>query len=140
MANKLPHYTYAIGRRKKSTAAVKLFTASPAIVAKFTSTVNKIPAVKYFPLSVYQQIFNTPFVVTDTVKKHYFQVKLSGGGKKGQVQALALALSRALQIEDSSLRPALKKAGLLTVDSRRKQRRMVGTGGKARRQKQSPKR
>ncbi len=58
----------------------------------------------------------------------------------GQLKALALAISRALLKIDPDFRSDLRQAGLLTVDSRRRQRRMVGTGGKARRQKQSPKR
>jgi small subunit ribosomal protein S9 len=51
-----------------------------------------------------------------------------------------LAISRALKIINELFKPALREAGLLTVDSRVRERRMVGTGGKARRQKQSPKR
>jgi small subunit ribosomal protein S9 len=63
-----------------------------------------------------------------------------GGGQKSQLDALILSLARALIKSNLKFRPVLKKAGLLTRDARERQRRMVGTGGKSRRVKQSPKR
>lgn len=66
---------------------------------------------------------------------------VQGGGKKGQLGAIIHGLARAIEKTDKeTLRPILKKAGLLTRDSRTRERRKVGTGGKARRVKQSPKR
>ena len=127
-------YTYAIGRRKAAVATVKLFAG------KGDSTVNKIPADKYFPGKTAQIAYDRPFLVTDTVAKYYFQSKIIGGGKAGQVEALSLALCRALVKINESFKAIIKPTGLLTVDSRVKERRMVGTGGKSRRQKQSPKR
>ena len=127
-------YTYAIGRRKAAIATVKLFAG------KGDCVVNKMPADKYFPGKTAQIAYNRPFVVTDTVGKYYFQTKLIGGGKAGQVEALGLALCRALVKINEAFKPIIKPTGLLTVDSRVKERRMVGTGGKSRRQKQSPKR
>ncbi|MFA7676000.1 MAG: 30S ribosomal protein S9 [Candidatus Shapirobacteria bacterium] len=127
-------YTYAIGRRKAAIATVKLF------FGKGESTVNKIPADKYFPGKTAQIAYNRPFVITETFGKYYYQTKIIGGGKAGQVEALQLALARALVKIDENFKPVLKPSGLLTVDSRVKERRMVGTGGKSRRQKQSPKR
>ena len=67
-------------------------------------------------------------------------LKIIGGGKTGQLSALTLALSRALVKSNPDFTSPLAKATLLTVDARVRERRMVGTGGKARRQKQSPKR
>jgi len=127
-------YTYAVGRRKAAIATVKLFAG------KGDSTVNKIASEKYFPGKTAQIAYNRPFVVTDTLGKYYFQTKIVGGGFAGQVEALGLAISRALIKINESFKPILKPTGLLTVDSRVKERRMVGTGGKSRRQKQSPKR
>jgi small subunit ribosomal protein S9 len=127
-------YTYAIGRRKAAIATVKLFSG------KGDSTVNKIPADKYFPGKTAQIAYDRPFLVTDTVAKYHFQTKITGGGKAGQVEALSLALCRALVKINESFKAIIKPTGLLTVDSRVKERRMVGTGGKSRRQKQSPKR
>jgi len=127
-------YTYAIGRRKAAVATVKLF------FGKGETTANKIAIEKYFPSKTSKIIYDRPFIVTDTLGKYYFQTKLTGGGKGGQVEALSLALCRALVKINEDYKPIIKPTGLLTVDSRVRERRMVGTGGKARRQKQSPKR
>lgn len=127
-------YTYAIGRRKAAVATVKLFAG------KGESTINSISIEKYFPSKTAKIAYDRPFLITETTSKYYFQAKITGGGKAGQVEALQLALARALIKIDESFKPILKPSGLLTVDSRVKERRMVGTGGKSRRKKQSPKR
>lgn len=127
-------YTRTLGRRKSAVATIKLFAG------KGESVVNKIDLVKYFPTKTEKIIYEKPFEITKTLGKYYFVAKIIGGGKTGQVQALSLAISRALIKINESLKPELRAAGLLTVDSRVKERRMVGTGGKSRRQKQSPKR
>lgn len=127
-------YTYAIGRRKAAVATVKLFAG------KGESTVNKMSAEKYFPGKTAQIAYERPFAVTETSGKYHFQAKLVGGGKAGQVEALSLSICRALVKINESFKAVIKPTGLLTVDSRVKERRMVGTGGKSRRQKQSPKR
>jgi len=127
-------YTYAIGRRKAAVATVKLFSG------KGESTINKIAIEKYFPSKTSKIAYDRPFLITDTVGKYYFEARLIGGGKGGQVEALSLALCRALIKINEAFKPIIKPTGLLTVDSRVKERRMVGTGGKSRRQKQSPKR
>jgi len=127
-------YTYALGRRKAAIATVKLFAG------KGESTINSIAIEKYFPSKTAKIAYDRPFLITDTVGKYYFQARLIGGGKGGQVEALSLALCRALVKINEAFKPIIKPTGLLTVDSRVKERRMVGTGGKSRRQKQSPKR
>jgi small subunit ribosomal protein S9 len=126
--------TTSIGRRKAAVATVKLFSG------KSESTVNKLSADKYFPGKTAQIAYDRPFVTTDTMGKYHFIAKITGGGKAGQVEALSLALCRALVKINESFKAIIKPTGLLTVDSRVKERRMVGTGGKSRRQKQSPKR
>jgi small subunit ribosomal protein S9 len=127
-------YTYAVGRRKSAVATVKVFSG------KGDSLVNKIAIDKYFPGATDKINYEKPFVVTQTLGKYHFEAKITGGGKQGQAEALMLAVARALKTINEGLKPALHEAGLLTVDSRVRERRMVGTGGKARRQKQSPKR
>lgn len=127
-------YTNAIGRRKSAIASVKLFSG------KAGSMVNGIALEKYFPGSNFEIRYQKPFVVTETSGKYYYSAKVSGGGKSGQIDALVLSIARALKKIDASFGGALRAAGLVTVDSRVRQRRNVGTGGKARRQKQSPKR
>ena len=126
------NYFYAVGRRKSSVATVKLFLSEGA------NTVNGRPVDKYFGQSTLQLDLARPF--SGLKSKHSFTAKLSGGGINGQKEALILALSRAVQKTDPALTSVLRGAGPLTVDSRVRQKRMVGTGGKARRQKQSPKR
>jgi len=127
-------YTRSIGRRKSAVASVKLFSG------KGESTVNTLALEKYFPTKTEKIVFDKPFEITKTMGKYHFQAKIVGGGKTGQVQALCLAISRSLIKINEAFKPELRLAGLLTVDSRVKERRMVGTGGKSRRQKQSPKR
>ncbi|MFA7301287.1 MAG: 30S ribosomal protein S9 [Candidatus Shapirobacteria bacterium] len=125
-------YTSAIGRRKSAIATIKLFSG------KEVSTVNKKNIDLYFPTTY--TFLNKPFEETKTTGKYYFESKIVGGGKEGQREALTLAIARALQKIDADFTLVLRLAGLLTVDSRIRERRMVGTGGKARRKKQSPKR
>jgi len=128
-------YTYAVGRRKSSVATVKLYSG------KGSNTVNTKPVNQYFAEGHADIRYLKPFKLTGTDGKFYFTAKIIGGGKAGQLESLVLALSRALKTSDEAAhKPALRAAGLLTVDSRVRQRRMVGTGGKARRKKQSPKR
>jgi len=129
------NYTYAVGRRRAAVATVKLFSG------KSDNTVNGDKVDKYFPGEHNQVLVNKPFTVTETVGKFNYQAKIIGGGKNGQLEALTLAISRALKkLDEVAYKSLLRNANLLTVDSRVRQRRMVGTGGKARRQKQSPKR
>ena len=125
-------YVYALGRRKAAVATVKLFKG------KGESNINTRSLNKYFPLTFSR--LDLPFVVTETQNKYYFNAKIVGGGKTGQLAALILAISRALKKSNIDFTTVLAQAGLLTVDARVRERRMVGTGGKARRQKQSPKR
>lgn len=134
MAKKL-NYIYAVGRRKTSAARVRLFKG------KGENTVNGMAIDKYFPGILNKSVWSKPFGLTETSDTYYASIKVVGGGKDGQVKACAHGLARALaKAKEDEFRPILKKAGLLTRDSRERERRMVGTGGKARRQKQSPKR
>lgn len=127
-------YLFAVGRRRESTASLKLFKG------KENSVINTLDATVYFSDVVSQKILFRPLALFDLLEKHYFSARVSGGGKRGQLGALRLALARAVNQLGDSYRPILKKEKLLTVDSRVRERRMIGTGGKARRQKQSPKR
>lgn len=127
--------TYSVGRRKTATARIRLFKG------KAVSMINGIPMDVYFPGSVFQDLRLKPFKVVDVLDKYYVTVRVVGGGKKGQLDAVVHGISRALAKENKQdFRKPLKDAGLLTRDSRVRERRKVGTGGKARRKKQSPKR
>jgi small subunit ribosomal protein S9 len=135
MKTKKVDYIYGVGRRKESSARVRLFRG------KGENTVNKVPAEKYFEGAVALKMLAKPFGVTETSDKYYFSGRVTGGGKEGQLAAIILGLSRALvKVSPEKNRIVLRKASLLTRDSRVRERRMVGMGGKARRKKQSPKR
>ena len=127
-------YTRSLGRRKSAVATIKLFSG------KGDSTVNGLSLEKYFPTKTEKIVYDKPFEITKTIGKYHFQAKIVCGRKTGQVQALSLAISRCLIKINDTFKSDLRTNGLLTVDSRVKERRMVGTGGKSRRQKQSPKR
>lgn len=131
---KKQNFTYAVGKRKTSSARVRLYRG------KGDNLVNGLPFEKYFPGVIAQSVWSKPFGLTETSNKFYVTVHVAGGGKESQVEAVAHGISRALVVVKQEFKPILKKAGLLTRDSRKRERRKVGTGGRARRQKQSPKR
>lgn len=141
-------YTYAVGRVKEAVARVRLYSHvkeglvwDGQEVNKDQMLVNGKPIEHYFGGPIAKALYMKPFTLTKTEGKYAVTVKVEGGGKNGQLDALIQGVSRALSaIDTTKFRPALKKAGLLTRDARVRQRRMVGTGGKARRKKQSPKR
>ncbi len=128
-------YIYAVGRRKTATARVRLF------LKEGDKLVNGQPVGQYFPGEINRTLYLQPLVLTKTDGKFSFSAKVEGSGKHAQLEALVHGLSRALVLHDSeNHRPILKPHGFLTRDARKRERRKVGTGGKARRQKQSPKR
>ena len=120
------NYIYALGRRKTSSARVRLFKGSGDNMVNGKKTTDLVLV--------------RPLKIVDVEQKLHFTAKVSGGGVEGQKEAVVHGLSRALVKYDEKFKEQLKRAGLLTRDSRERQRRMVGTGGKARRKKQSPKR
>ncbi len=127
-------FTYAVGRRKRSTIRIRLFAG------KGQSLVNDKPVGEYFK-DVSEVSFLKPFAVTGLEGKYYVTAKVVGGGTTGQLGAFLHGVSRALaQVKDGEYRKALKTAGLLTRDSREKERRKPGLAQSARTKKQSPKR
>ncbi|PIS17987.1 30S ribosomal protein S9 [Candidatus Collierbacteria bacterium CG17_big_fil_post_rev_8_21_14_2_50_45_7] len=142
MAKSNPTYTYAVGRRKTANARVRIYkTPSVPGMDKAQLSVNGKNAEVYFPGETAKASYRKPFVVTGTLTKMSASVVVEGSGKMGQLDATVHGIARALAVLDrDAYRSLLKSAGLLTRDARKRQRRMVGTGGKARRAKQSPKR
>lgn len=135
--NKVIYYR-ATGSRKTSTAVIKLIKGKqsdqPIIV-------NGVSIDEYWPGESLRQIWQEPFRTTNTLNRFTGSAKVNGSGKIGQLGAFVLAASRALiKIDPEDLRPILKKRGLLTRDSRQKERRKPGLAQKARARKQSPKR
>ncbi len=141
-AVKSSKYTYAVGRRKTANARVRIYeTPSVPGMDGVQLTVNGKPAEVYFPGETAKAAYRKPFYLTETLTKLSASVVVLGSGKMGQLDAVVHGLSRALAtLNREAYRATLKAAGLLTRDPRTRQRRMVGTGGKARRAKQSPKR
>jgi len=124
-----------LGSRKRATARVWLYRGKGDIL------INDQKVKAYFPGEINEIKLNVPFVLTETEGKFYATIKVSGGGPAGQLGAAVHGLSRALaEVEEKKYRPILKKAGLLTRDSREKERRKPGQAGKARAKRQSPKR
>lgn len=141
-------YAYAVGRGKEAVARVRIYSHvkdgsvwNDKQISKEQILVNGMEIEHYFSGPSAKAMYMRPFEVTETVGKYAVTVKVAGGGKNGQLDAMIQAVARALSILSApKFRPALKQNGFLTRDARVRQRRKVGTGGKARRKKQSPKR
>ena len=111
---------YGTGRRKTSVARVRLIPGDGKIV------INGREFEEYFALPSLQLIIKQPLVLTDLFGKYDVLVNVAGGGVSGQAGAVRHGISRArLEVEGEN-RPVLKKAGLLTRDSREKERRKYG--------------
>ena len=124
---------YATGRRKTSAARVFLKPGSGQI------TVNGKTLDLYMPTPVARMTVILPFQITDTKNQYDARVTVVGGGVTGQSEAIRHGVSRALILVKPELRATLKKAGLLTRDSRMVERKKYGKHG-ARRSTQFSKR
>ena len=134
MKKETKKYVYAIGRRKRSTARIRLFAGKGQII------VNDKPADEYFK-DVPKGVYLKPLVIADLEGKYFATARILGGGTTGQLGAFIHGLSRALiKVEDEKYKKVLKSAGLFTRDSREKERRKFGLAQAARARKQSPKR
>ena len=129
------NYIFKHGRRKQAVARIRLFKSHGETL------VNGQAIDKYFPGMVDKKLLALPFEATNSVDKYHATIKVSGSGKVSQLKAVVHGLAHALvELNTEKFRLPLKKAGLLTRDPRKKQRRKMGIGGKSRRKKQSPKR
>jgi small subunit ribosomal protein S9 len=100
------------GRRKESVARVRFHDGSGQV------TLNGKPLEAYFPTMATRMRVMEPLNITQTQGRYDIDATLDGGGTTGQADALRLGIARALVELDPDLRPALKKAGMLTRDSR----------------------
>lgn len=114
------NYFYGTGRRKTSVAQVRLMPGEGAIV------VNGTPYEERFPRLEHRQTILRPLLVTDNIGKYNIMVKVAGGGISGQGGAISHGIARALVRADENFKPVLRKSGLLTRDSRVKERKKVG--------------
>ena len=127
-------YFYALGRRKSSTARVRLMSGKGAI------TINGKSAEEYFADSKYLLAkLQQPFAVLDLTGKFDVTVVVSGGGHIGQTEAIRLDIAKALVVLNEDYKSTLKRAELLGRDSREKERKKFGLKG-ARKQRQFTKR
>jgi small subunit ribosomal protein S9 len=130
---KISNATYATGKRKDSVARVYI------ALGKGQMVINGKPMAEYFKRKVLQLIVNQPFVVANVDGRYDVRAHVTGGGLSGQAGAVKHGIAKALQLTDETLRPALKKAGFLTRDSRVVERKHFGRH-KARRSTQFSKR
>lgn len=124
---------YSTGRRKTSTARVFMRKGSGGI------TVNRLPLDKYFGRETSRMIVRQPLETTNMTGSFDINVTVKGGGMSGQAGAIRHGITRALMEYDSELRPTLRRAGFVTRDARKVERKKVGLH-KARRAPQFSKR
>ena len=110
----------ALGRRKAAVARVYLSDGKGKI------TVNGRDYKEYFGAETLQYVVTQPLVLLNAADKYDISVNLTGGGVKGQAEALRLGITRALVMIDSECKPALKVEGFLTRDPREVERKKPG--------------
>lgn len=132
---KTPHYYYALGRRKRATARVRVQKGTGAIV------INAKTAAEYFADSkALLMELNKPFTVLEIPTTDYdISVVVSGSGHASQVDAISLGISKALTEMNGDYKATLKRADLLSRDPRERERKKFGLKG-ARKQRQFTKR
>ncbi len=127
-------YTYGLGRRKSATATARLYSGKGEL------TINGKPALDYLSGNkTYLAEITDPLALAGKQKEYDITVVVKGGGLAGQVDAIKLAISKALTVEAPDLRPVLKKAGMMKRDPREKERKKYGLRS-ARRREQFSKR
>ena len=127
-------YFYALGRRKSSTARVRIMNGKGVV------TINDKSAEDYFSGSkTLLSELQKPFALLDQINKFDVSAKVSGGGHNGQAEAIRLGIARALATMNGDLKGTLKRADMLGRDPREKERKNFGLKG-ARKQRQFTKR
>lgn len=127
-------YFYALGRRKASTARVRLQGGKGNIV------INDKPAEEYFAgSSLLMRELTAPFRLIEQEGKYDVSVRVTGGGHAGQADAIRLGIAKALALMNEDLKATLKRADLLSRDPRERERKKFGLKG-ARKQRQFTKR
>lgn len=127
------NYNYGTGRRKSAVARVFLKPGKGSIV------VNGKPIDEFFSRETGRMVVRQPLVLTNNLERFDILVNVIGGGESGQAGAVRHGITRALIDYDATLKPELKRAGLVTRDAREVERKKVGLH-KARKRKQFSKR
>ncbi len=112
--------TQTTGRRKEAVARVRIKPGNGTV------RINDRPIEDYFPAATHRMIVTEPLRITTTIDVYDVDATIAGGGISGQAGALRLGIARALIELDPESRGALKKAGLLTRDSRAKESKKYG--------------
>jgi small subunit ribosomal protein S9 len=115
---------YGTGRRKTSIARVYMRPGNGSVKLIVESRSRVFD--DYFPLKTHKLAIYKPLTVTNTINNFDFHIHVQGGGVSAQADAIRMGIARALLEFNSELRPMLKKAKLLTRDSREKERRKYG--------------
>lgn len=127
-------YAYGLGRRKAATARARLYKG------KGNLTINDKPAAEYLDgNSTLLAEVTDPLALVNKQKDFDVTIRVKGGGISGQVDAIKLAIAKALTVEHNDLRSTLKKAEFLKRDPREKERKKYGLR-KARKKEQYSKR
>lgn len=127
-------YFYGLGRRKSATARARLYKGKGEI------TINGKPALEYLSNNKnYLAEITDPLALVEKQNSYDITIRVAGGGLAGQVDAIKLAIAKAIETETADLRPMLKKAGFLKRDPREKERKKYGLRS-ARRKEQFSKR
>jgi len=134
MSEETKTYSYGLGRRKTSTAQVRIFAGGTGKV-----TVNNKDVKEYLPVFENQMRAVAPLKEAGLLSTVDVTVHVSGGGITGQADAIRMGIARALLISNEGLRSTLKKLGFLMRDARKKERKKPGLR-KARRAPQWSKR
>lgn len=113
-------YERGTGRRKCAIAQVKLSKGSGEIIINGKSYKERFATVDH------RNLVEKPFIITETMGKYNAEIKVTGGGMTGQATAIRHGISRALVKANEAFKPLLRKAGLLTRDSRVKERKKYG--------------
>lgn len=124
---------YGTGRRKTSVARVRLLPGNGSFI------INGKDIEEYFGYETLKELAKSPLQLTETLGNFDVKVNVKGGGFTGQAGAIRHGVARALLEADEELKPVLKRAGFLTRDSRKKERKKPGLK-KARKSSQFSKR
>jgi small subunit ribosomal protein S9 len=116
--NQIVHHS--IGRRKCATARIFLIPGDGKI------TINNRKVEDYFPYAIDRKQLIIPLLLVDLEKEYDILVKVQGGGRKGQLDAIRLGIARAICLIDKNKRVVLKQQGFLSRDARIKERRKYG--------------
>ena len=121
MATETKKYFYGLGRRKSATARARLYSGKGNI------TINEKPAAEYLEENkTLLAELTDPLALVGRQKDYDITIMVSGGGKAGQVDAMKLAISKAITVDAADLRGTLKKAEFLRRDPREKERKKYG--------------